>query len=57
MPLTVRKGVRGLGRSAGFTNRTKTLSDMEIIDENTKDELDWIWNIRKRVHLIELDYE
>jgi hypothetical protein len=57
MPLTVRKGVRGLGRSAGFTNRTQTLSDMEIIDENTKDELDWIWNIRKRVHLIELDYE
>jgi hypothetical protein len=53
----VRKGVRGLGRSAGFTNRTQTLSDMEIIDENTKDELDWIWNIRKRVHLIELDYE
>ena len=54
--LTVRKGVEGLGRGAGFSNRTTRLVQMGIIEENTKTDLDWIWDIRCREHLVDLDH-
>ena len=54
--LTVRRGVEGLGRGAGFSNRVTKLVQMGIIDENTKTDLDWVWDIRCREHLADLDH-
>lgn len=54
--LTVRRGVYGLGRGAGFSSRFQRLCDLDIIDEATRADLEWVWDIRSREHLMELDH-
>jgi hypothetical protein len=54
--LTIRRGVEGLGRGASFLNRTARLVELGIIQQRTKIDLDWIWDIRRREHLAELEH-
>ena len=52
--LTIRPGERGLGRNNGYKSRTNHLVELNVIDKGLKDDLDWIWDSRNRVHLIDL---
>jgi len=45
------KGTPGLGLSATYKKRTKRLVELEVIEDDLKTELDWIWDTRSKVHL------
>ncbi|MGM0985410.1 MAG: hypothetical protein ACQEXI_00270 [Pseudomonadota bacterium] len=45
------RGVRG----GGYKVRTKYLCDHGVIDEQLKDEIDWVWDTRNRMHLFTLE--
>jgi hypothetical protein len=54
--LTVRRGAHGLGRNTGFSHRIQKLVELGIINEDTQTDLDWVWEIRCREHLMDLDH-
>lgn len=50
-----KEALRGRGSKKGFAIRVSKLVSLQIIDEDLKDELEWMWEIRCREHLYELD--
>jgi hypothetical protein len=54
--LTVRRGVEGLGRNTSFAKRIQKLVEMQVIEEGTRDDLAWLWDVRCREHLMDLDH-
>jgi len=46
-----KKATRGYASSRSYKQRTKNLVDRGIIDQQLKDELDWVWEVRCQEHL------
>lgn len=45
------KGICG----KNFEGRTKHLADTKIITSKLKDEIDWVWEVRNKMHLFQLE--
>src|SRR5690606_33525176 len=52
---TVLSGQPGGRKKQNFKKRVETLFNIGRIDQETKIELEWLWNIRNDVHLMLLD--
>ena len=52
---TVLKGLPGGGNKQNFGKKVETLLLMEKIDEETRDELTWLWDTRGNIHLMLLE--
>jgi len=46
-----KEGTRGHASSRPYRQRTAKLVELEVIDEKLRDELDWVWDVRCREHL------
>lgn len=51
----VLKGCPGGGKKQSFKKRLELLYEQKRLHERTKDELEWLWDVRNRVHLMLLD--
>lgn len=49
-----KEGTRGHASSRPYCQRTKKLVELNLIDDNLKEELDWIWDVRCNEHLHEV---
>lgn len=49
------KGLPGGGKRQGFKKRLELLCEGRRIEPRTKDELEWLWDVRNKVHLMLLD--
>jgi hypothetical protein len=46
-----KEATRGNGRRRSYRVRTEKLVEMGVIDQNLKEELDWVWEIRCNSHM------
>ncbi len=53
--ITIFPGERGVGRNSSFANRMTRLVDLQVIDQALATELNWVWDIRCREHLMDLN--
>lgn len=49
--LTIWPGEQGLGKSKSFVHRAARLRELEVISEQTEEDLNWVWDIRCREHI------
>lgn len=55
--LTIWPGEQGLGKSKAFTHRTARLRDLGVISEQVEADLNWVWDIRRREHIAEVQIQ
>lgn len=54
--ITIFPKEHGLGRRAGFRGRVARLCEMEVIDDETVELLEWLWGKRNQEHLIDVQF-
>lgn len=55
--LTIWPGERGLGKSKSFANRVARLRELEVISEAVEADLNWVWEIRCREHIVGVEIQ
>ena len=49
--ISIWRGTEGLGRQRSYSDRMARLRHLEVIDEDTETDLNWVWDIRCREHI------
>ena len=45
-----------IGKKHGFDERANRMNQRGMINDKVKDDLHWLWNKRKGIHIYELDF-
>lgn len=55
--LTIWPGEQGLGKSKSFANRVARLRELGVISEAVETDLNWVWDIRCREHIADVEIQ
>jgi hypothetical protein len=55
--LSLRPNHEGLGRKSSFKQRIARYLELEVIDQNTHDDLVWLWDKRNQEHLADVPFK